>query len=390
MDFIPIVLCAGFGTRLRPLTHYVPKPAVPVGDFPVAYYSIKQLLQAGAEVVHCNTHFLPNVVEAELVAALKKDGYAKSRIRFWNEPEILETGGGIARIVHELRNEDLRKWKGRDIIAVAGDVFANPPLEAMMKRWKSRPENTCALMTTRTLRTSRPDVTWVDNTTNQIAGFGKDIDLLTAPPHLETRVFSTHQIIDQEWVTQAPIVKESSRDIFYRAGLKKGLRILNVAFPDENTWFDIGDYASLATCAATFGTPTREPLQCLVLEPDEKSPHQRFRSAILKTGVINRFRSSFHLQSGESLSNRVISLISQASTQPNTRVLNLSIAPEEPRLVLCAEACPINLPFPLLLSLEDLEGSSSSQPLIPFETQSSTLTSSTLILFPTLNAQCSP
>ncbi len=134
MDFIPIVLCAGFGTRLRPLTHYVPKPVVPVGKVPVAYHSIKQLLEAGADTVHCNTHFLPNIVEQELRAALAEDGYEQSRIRFWNEPEILETGGGIARIVHELLSENRGKWHGRDILAIAGDVFANPPLAAMIKR----------------------------------------------------------------------------------------------------------------------------------------------------------------------------------------------------------------------------------------------------------------
>jgi choline kinase len=373
MDLIPIVLCAGFGTRLRPLTHYVPKPVVPVGEIPVAYHSIKQLLEAGADIVHCNTHFLPNIVEEELRKALEEDGYKQNRIRFWHEPEILETGGGIARIVHELRNENAQKWYGRDVLAIAGDVFANPPLTTMMERWQNRSHDTCALMTTRTLQAPRPDVTWVDNTKNEVVGFGKDIT--ESAPHLETRVFSTHQIIRHDWVAQAPIVKESSRDIFYRAGLKKGLRILNVNFPDENAWFDIGDYASLAACAATLAPLGREPVRCLTLSQADQITHQScLINTHLITGVINRLRSSFVLPSGESLSSRVMSLVHQSNCLSKSETRLLTVAPGEPRLVLCAEACPVDLPFPLLLSLEDLEGSSSSD---------SVQSSSTLFLFPT-------
>ncbi len=230
-------------------------------------------------------------------------------------------------------------------------------------------------MTTRTLQMPRPDVTWVDITKNEVVGFGKDIT--ESAPHLETRVFSTHQIIRHDWVAQAPPVKESSRDIFYRAGLQKGLRILNVNFPDDNTWFDIGDYTSLAACAATLGPPLREPVRCLTLSQAEQATHQRHLiNTHLSTGVINRLRSSFALPSGESLASRVMNLLHQSNCLGKDETRLLTVAPGEPRVVLCAEACPVDLPFPLLRSLEDPEGASSFH---------SVQSSSTLFLFPTQN-----
>lgn len=383
MNFIPIVLCAGFGTRLRPLTHYVPKPVVPVGNRPVAYYSIKRLLDFGADVVHCNTHFLPEVVTLELQAALASDGFEPSRIRFWNEPEILETGGGIVNIVQSLLSEDKKRWTGRDIIAIAGDVFANPPLEDMAKRWEEKSSDTCALMCTRTLRTARPDVTWVDTLRNEVVGFGKDI---SGPlPHLETRLFSTHQIIDHNWVAQSPLVKESSRDIFYRAGLKSGRRILNVNYPEEGAWYDIGDYASLASCSAALASSHQQSVLCLTPTFTANSAKPLQLSLVrLITPVINQFRSTFVTPSGVSLSQSVHNLLNQAHLpnqflpQNTATPTSLNISPGESRIVISAASCPVNLPYPLLISLENLEDSTFSN--------ASAQTSSTLFLFPSQNS----
>lgn len=123
-EMLGIVLCAGLGTRLRPLTSAIPKPAVPVGPVPAALRNIEQLLAAGLQVVHCNTHYLANELEAELRAACRSRALPDSVIRFWNEPEILETGGGIARIVHAMASEN---GTMSDALVVSGDIVADIP-----------------------------------------------------------------------------------------------------------------------------------------------------------------------------------------------------------------------------------------------------------------------
>ena len=120
-DAIAIVLSAGLGTRLRPITQIMPKPCVPVNGKPLGYHQIESLLKFGFSTVHCNTHHLSADLQVSTQNQLANDGYQPSAVRFWHEPELLETGGGIARIVTQLRLESGRE---QDVFVVSGDIFA--------------------------------------------------------------------------------------------------------------------------------------------------------------------------------------------------------------------------------------------------------------------------
>src|SRR5205085_5841549 len=90
-----MVLCAGFGTRLRPLTDKVPKPLVPLCGVPLLQYNFALLVNAGVRDIVVNTHHLGAEMEKgarELAAAL---GISLSVSR--EEKHILGTGGGVRR-----------------------------------------------------------------------------------------------------------------------------------------------------------------------------------------------------------------------------------------------------------------------------------------------------
>src|SRR4051812_24828004 len=89
-----MVLCAGFGTRLRPLTDRVPKPLVPLCGVPLLRYNLALLKNAGVTEVVINTHHLGAKMEkgAQKIAAELSLGLAVSR----EEKHILGTGGGCA------------------------------------------------------------------------------------------------------------------------------------------------------------------------------------------------------------------------------------------------------------------------------------------------------
>src|SRR3569623_3186206 len=84
-----MVLAAGYGKRLRPLTDTVPKPMVKVLGRPMIDVVLNRLAAAGVERAVINLHHLGNVIRDHLKD--RKD----IEILYSEETEILETGGGI-------------------------------------------------------------------------------------------------------------------------------------------------------------------------------------------------------------------------------------------------------------------------------------------------------
>jgi len=86
-----IILAAGLGTRLRPITDTTPKPLVEVGGHPLIAYGLGLLRENGIEDVVINVHHL-----AERVRDALGDGRAHGvRIRYSVEKSLLDSGGGI-------------------------------------------------------------------------------------------------------------------------------------------------------------------------------------------------------------------------------------------------------------------------------------------------------
>jgi len=86
-----MLITAGFGTRLSPLTELLPKPAVPIANRPTAWFALDHLRRAGVRDFVLNTHHLAAELERELRRVAPPD----VSLRFVHEPEILGTGGGV-------------------------------------------------------------------------------------------------------------------------------------------------------------------------------------------------------------------------------------------------------------------------------------------------------
>lgn len=102
-----MVLAAGLGTRLRPLTEHRAKPLVPVGDRPALAHVLDRLRAAGATRVVVNAHHHA----AQVRAFVEQVGASLSE-----ETELLGTAGGIARAAPLLGEGDVLVWNG-DILA---------------------------------------------------------------------------------------------------------------------------------------------------------------------------------------------------------------------------------------------------------------------------------
>ena len=84
--FRALLLAAGYGTRLRPLTLDIPKCLVPVGGVPLLEHWLQKLENAGCESVLINTHYLSN--KADFVQARE---HSNMTIELVYEPELLGT-----------------------------------------------------------------------------------------------------------------------------------------------------------------------------------------------------------------------------------------------------------------------------------------------------------
>ena len=87
-----MVLAAGFGERMRPLTATMPKPLVKVAGRPLLDYVLDKLAQAGVTTTVVNVHYLADQIEKHVA------GRKKPRIVISDEREaLLDTGGGIVK-----------------------------------------------------------------------------------------------------------------------------------------------------------------------------------------------------------------------------------------------------------------------------------------------------
>ena len=104
-----MVLAAGLGTRLRPVTDMLPKPLVELNGRTLLDHAIDRLAEAGVEHVVVNTHYMAAKVTAQL-ARREQPPF----IEISHEPELLETGGGVANALPLL---------GEIFFVVNADVF---------------------------------------------------------------------------------------------------------------------------------------------------------------------------------------------------------------------------------------------------------------------------
>jgi NDP-sugar pyrophosphorylase family protein len=89
-----VILAGGRGSRLAPLTTVIPKPLVPVGDYPILEILIRQLVDAGITDIVISIGYL-----GHLIQAVVRDGaHLGAQIRYTSEDEPLGTAGALALV----------------------------------------------------------------------------------------------------------------------------------------------------------------------------------------------------------------------------------------------------------------------------------------------------
>jgi mannose-1-phosphate guanylyltransferase len=117
-----LVLAAGLGTRLRPLTDELPKPLLPVLGETLLERTLRALAAAGCEAAAINLHHLPAAIPAAL-----GERFAGMPLLYSHEEPVLGTGGALV---------PLRGFFARceTVLVVNGDSLCRWPLPALLAR----------------------------------------------------------------------------------------------------------------------------------------------------------------------------------------------------------------------------------------------------------------
>jgi len=266
-----MILAAGYGTRLRPLTDALPKPMVPVANRPLIGWAIEPLRNAGVRDLIINLHYLPESIERYVTNTFD------ANVRFSREPEILGSGGGVRNVRAWLESEsdffltnadtlqfprydDLARAR-RERDAVAALTLRHPPKgDRYTPVWLSRchpersegpgggaaREGTESLsLPPRSLANARDDMAGI------ITGFGKGSG--------EPLIFAGAQCASSRLFDYFP-----DRDVFgivddvYNPLVREGQETVAGVIDDNALWFDIGTTQRyLAACVAMLDATLR-------------------------------------------------------------------------------------------------------------------------------------
>lgn len=115
-----MILAAGLGTRLRPLTYLMPKPMAPVLNRPVMEHIARLLAAAGFEQVVTNLSYMPERIRDHF-----GDGSAFGiELSYSDEPEPLGTAGGVGKVRDFLSADE-------SFLVISGDALTDIDLRAM-------------------------------------------------------------------------------------------------------------------------------------------------------------------------------------------------------------------------------------------------------------------
>lgn len=119
-----MILAAGLGKRMRPLTEHVPKPLLKIGEKYLIEFHLEKLAAAGIKDVVINTHWLAQQITANLGGG-ERWGL---RLHYSHEPDLLETAGGIVQALSMLTDEEQPAF-----LLINGDVYSELDLMSFVR-----------------------------------------------------------------------------------------------------------------------------------------------------------------------------------------------------------------------------------------------------------------
>ncbi|MGD9160877.1 MAG: NDP-sugar synthase [Desulfobacteraceae bacterium] len=215
-----MIMAAGFGTRLRPLTENFPKALVPVLNKPVLERNIEYLGKYGIKDIIINAHYHADQIR-EFVISLENH---QANLTVRTEVEILGTGGGIANCREFLKDDTF--------VVINSDILTNINLDTAIKN-----HNESGDIVTLVLH-DYPRFNQIDTIGNKI----KTINKTTASGRL---AFTGIHVLEPSIFGLLPSKKDYADIITacYNPMIESG-KPINAYIASDHFWYDIGTLES--------------------------------------------------------------------------------------------------------------------------------------------------
>ncbi len=233
-----LLLCAGLGTRLRPYSDQLPKPAIPFWGLPLSYYSLYFLREADCREITMNLHHLPEKMQA----LTKRDELRDFRFQFSLEKDKAMGSGGA---LYYAKNH-LQPFSS--FFAINSDEVMIPPSADILSHLSEHFQKTKALATL--LVTDHPDLqktlkpVWI-NKDGVIRGFG---DKPSSTEVLKPVHYTGYKIFSNEVLSLLPAGESHIFHDTLVPAMNAGA-LVNTLFVDCS-WWETGSLAGLLKATA--------------------------------------------------------------------------------------------------------------------------------------------
>ncbi|PYQ12981.1 MAG: nucleotidyltransferase [Acidobacteria bacterium] len=263
-----MVLAAGLGLRMRPLTLLRAKPVLPVLNRPLLHWTLELLRRHGVTDVVVNLHHLPATVRKAV-----GDGRTLGlRVSYSFERELLGTGGGPRKV---------RRLLGDDpMLLVNGDVLFDFDLSDLVRRHvASAARATLALKAHAQVEAYGAVVTGPGGFIRALAG-------LPRPARGRRLLFTGVHVLDPALLDRLPPgPSDSVRDLYARL-VGEGERLLGVRVP--GAWYDFGDPSLyLASQLSMMSSGFRGAGRARLVHPEARiHPRARVTRSVVGAGAV--------------------------------------------------------------------------------------------------------
>lgn len=233
-----LVLAAGRGERLRPLTDVVPKPLLPVAGTPVAGHTLARLAACGCEAAAINLHHLGGAIRARL-----GDSYDGMPLVYSEESELLGTLGALGALRGFFAGADL-------VMVINGDSLCRWPVQRLVRRHLASGAR-ATLLFARRADPRRYGGGVAVGAGGRVLSFAPGPAVGTAGEKVRRWVFAGAQVLSPELLERiAPGRSETVPDL-YTPLLAAGERLQ--AVPTRRRWHDLGTPERYAEAVLDWG-----------------------------------------------------------------------------------------------------------------------------------------